>query len=757
VTFHKLCLAFTLTTVVSLCVSFAPSASADARCPNELIRSELGMSGRPDCRAWEMVSPLDKNGGNILGIDGAENAANGGVLQASPDGQKITYASVQSFVEPKGAPYGSQYVSSRDASAGWSTQNISPPMSNQSYEIAGQGLPYRAFSQDLSVGLLFSGERGSYGVQNPPLAPGAPAGYENDYLYGIPGGAPQPLLTCVPALPPQEFRFDFLGATPDLSHSVVRSSGLGECGEPNNTEALYDWESTTGKFQPVSVLPGGSLAENVALGGGEGASEHAISEDGSTVIWTDSGALYVREALGTSLARTVQADASQGGPEPGGGGGYRTASSDGSKVLFTDASELTSDANTGNLAGCHRCGADLYEFDATSGQLRDLTVDHSDANGAEVQGVVGASADGSYVYFVADGVLAPGASPGNCRRGPPAGAVCNLYLWHEGWETPRFIAALSDHDQTNAPHPVLGTASDWSDEFTLRTAVVARDGLSLVFMSKERLNTANFPEGYDNTVSTGESCGPGPLGEPPPPAQCEEVFLYQAAADRLSCVSCNPSGARPTGPSGIPGATKFHGNRAMYRSRVLSEGEGTGRVFFDSADALTPQDTNGAEDVYEYQNRHTDLLSDGHASQGASFVDASIDGNDAFFITHAQLVPQDTDHLVDLYDARVGGGFPLAPAPVCTGTGCQGLPSAPPVFATPSSATFNGAGNFPPPAPAKAKTAAQIRAALLAKALTKCRVKHNRHKRAVCEAKARKRYGAHSAKRRPGGPRSLRR
>ena len=60
-----------------------------------------------------------------------------------------------------------------------------------------------------------------------------------------------------------------------------------------------------------------------------------------------------------------------------------------------------------------------------------------------MQGVLGASADGSYLYFAANGVLAAGASPGDCK-GPvsrPSGK-CNLYLWHEGQTS--FIAALNE-------------------------------------------------------------------------------------------------------------------------------------------------------------------------------------------------------------------------------------------------------------------------------------------------------------------------
>jgi hypothetical protein len=44
---------------------------------------------------------------------------------------------------------------------------------------------------------------------------------------------------------------------------------------------------------------------------------------------------------------------------------------------------------------------------------------------------------------------------------------------------------------------------------------------------------------------------------------------------------------------------------------------------------------------------------------------------------------------------RVGGGFPeelLA----CTGTGCQGVPPAPPIFAAPSSSTISGVDDVEP-------------------------------------------------------------
>jgi hypothetical protein len=698
-------------------------------------------SALPDGRAWEMVSPLDKNGGDVAPPG---HVSSGGVAQASPDGEKITYASLASFGTPQGAPIGSQYISGREARTGWSTQNISTPMSNQTYLIVGYGIPYRAFSLNLTVGLVSGGNErsGGAGVEGPSLG-GTPAGYENYYLYGLPDSALQPLVTHTPGVSPAEFGIVFLGGTPDLSRVVVSSSAaLGEGEAIGSAPELYEWERGSGRFQPVSVLPDGTPVREVKLGGGGGVTGQAVSEDGSRVVWTEnrgSGSLFVREGVGTAQATTVQADASQGGPEPGDGGEFRTASSDGSKVFFTDQSELTNDANTGGL-GCPRCGSDLYEFDVNSGQLHDITVDHADANGAEVRGVLGASADGSYLYFVANGVLAPGATPGNCRASgsPRPGAVCNLYLWHTGWEKPRFIASLSNNDGFGASEKNgLGVAFDWSPSLGLRTARVSRDGLHLAFMSQEELKTSNFPGGYDNNVTNGSSCGNDAYGDPLP-AQCEEVFLYEATGSgRLTCVSCNPAGVQPTGPSGLPGGAEFADNQAAYQSRPLSEGGGAGRVFFDSADGLVAGDTNGVEDVYEYENGHIYLLSDGRNAQNSSFVDASVDGSDVFFVTRAELVSQDVDRLVDLYDARAphapgeAVGFPSPPtAAPCEGEDCRPSGSAAPGLATPSSLVFVGGGNVATGAP---------KAAVKPKA--KKKPKRTPRKRGRHKARARARFG----------------
>jgi hypothetical protein len=179
------------------------------------------------------------------------------------------------------------------------------------------------------------------------------------------------------------------------------------------------------------------------------------------------------------------------------------------------------------------------------------------------------------------------------------------------------------------------------------------------------------------------------------------------------------------------------------------------RVFFDSASSLVPQDTNGQQDVYEWERdgagdcRSSEgciyLLSGGTSTDASYLLDASTSGNDVFFVTRAQLVPQDRDDNFRVYDARVDGMQTLAPQQ-CSGTGCQGVPPAPPIFATPSSVTFEGVGNFSVllKTSVKPKSKSLTRAQKLARALTACKKKVRRKPRASCEAKARRQYGARS-------------
>ena len=244
----------------------------------------------------------------------------------------------------------------------------------------------------------------------------------------------------------------------------------------------------------------------------------------------------------------------------------------------------------------------------------------------------------------------------------------------------------------------------------------------------------------------------------------QEVYVYDAVSGALRCVSCDPTGARPKGPSGIPGGTPYEANQALYQSRVLSDEDGRARVFFDSDDALVPQDTNGTVDVYEWEEDGrgscvtpggcVGLVSSGTSSEESVFLEASSDGDDVFFLTQAKLAPQDTDNLFDVYDARaphvpgeaVGSAVAVPSPPPCgNGDSCKPPPSAQPaIFGSPASATFAGAGNVVSSSGlAQPKSKPLSRTQKLARALAACG-KKRRARRAACRAQARRRYGTDS-------------
>jgi hypothetical protein len=655
----------------------------------------------PDNRQYELVSPANKYGAGVVNLayDG------GGPVQAAEDGGAISYLTNQPPIpNPPSGGNGAQILSRRGSGA-WSSQDIDATDSAATGLAAGVGTPFKVFSSDLSNGLLEYLYAGGGGRPQEPLSKEVPAGITDDlYIRNTIAGGFLPLVTEVP-LGTDGSSFgegEFEGVSPELNDIVFSSSVALTPNAPSGNN-LYAWAA--GRLALVNVLPNGTPEAGGGLGGIGGTYtsydvRNAISTDGSRVVWTAREApnkpLYERDM---TAGTTVQVDAPQGGgPDAGGDSLYQLTSSEGRKIFFTSQAELTHDADTGPSCGTFRCGNDLYVFDAASGELTDLTADHNpaDANGAEVPvrgGVLGASADGSYIYFVAKGNLAGGATSG----------LMNLYARHYDpekgeWEQPRFIADLSPDDE-----------HDWKTLYgSESTSRVSPNGHYVTFVSVARLT------GYDNTDANSDQ----------PDA---EVYLYDYRANRVICASCNPTGARPIGEyddglqmdrtqawenqwvsAMIPAWTQIRNQRAIYQSRFLSD---EGRLFFDSADALVPQDTNGKEDVYEYEQagaggcRSTDgcvyLISGGGGSADSTFMDASASGNDVFFRTNDRLAPQDYDHLFDIYDAHAClaaapcFAVPSVPPPPCASSdACKPSPTPQPtLFGAPASATFAGNGN----------------------------------------------------------------
>ena len=99
------------------------------------------------------------------------------------------------------------------------------------------------------------------------------------------------------------------------------------------------------------------------------------------------------------------------------------------------------------------------------------------------------------------------------------------------------------------------------------------------------------------------------------------------------------------------------------------------------------------------------LISSGTSSFESNLEDVSESGDDVFFRSNQQLVPQDNQEgEIVIYDARVAGGFaePSSLPPCTTADACRTPVSPQPsIYGAPASQTFSGVGQ---PSAARSQT-----------------------------------------------------
>jgi hypothetical protein len=646
-------------------------------------------AGLPDGRAYEQATPVAKNGNDARGAEY--------LMRASAFGAGVAYYVTGGGDGGEGGQSYPAYAAIREGNA-WRSHGFLPtPSFGRDYWPIGWG-------EDVSDSYAMLWNPGE--------------GDSTLYLRDSATGVMQQIAAGLPA--PGDTMTYFDGESEGAAQVAFETTAklLPEAIE--GVMNLYVWDRASGRLSLVSKLPDGSSASAGAFAGaydwpvqdtdkGGGAAEdyqqeeRAISADGSHVFFTTVGdaQIYARLAPTSASASTIAVSASQksngsgpGGSDPNGikPAAFMRATPDGRYAVFTSPSELTDDATTGPADE----GNDLYRFDTRTHELIDLAPDHVDAGGADVQGVLGVSGDGSYVYFVANGVLASGATAGTCEAGPTEGfranGSCNVYVWHEG--SVRYVgrigakvesgeAAANHQDGANwMPGAVIGPAL-----VAMNPSRVSEDGRTLVFMS------AITQTSYD---ALGHS----------------EYYRYRVG-EGLLCVSCNPTGAPPTGDVTLQSNPRalVATPRPTTPAQVISLAAEGSRVFFESPDKLVASDINDRLDVYEWEEdgsgscRRSDedggclfLLSTGTSDKPSYFGGANLTGDDVYIFTRQQLVGQDKDELQDVYDARTEGGLAAQnpqPTTACEGEACAG-PTAPQSEPSPAAtAQFNGPGNPP--------------------------------------------------------------
>ena len=741
-----------------------------------------------DNRMWEMVSPANKNGALIEPIwEGA--------LQASTEGNAITYIAK--------APLGSGTVGnelvtqvlSLKMDGAWSSLDLDTPHQESSGVTVGKGNEYRYFSPDLALAMVeplgdtplstHASERTLYVRADDPLQPEAHERAEFDLASGEAargGYAPGylPLVTPLNVSPGATISGEqvgealhYVGSTSDLSYIVFSTSNAltSNAVKHGSEQNLYEWSIADG-LQLVSVLPNGKAVTEESgtayLGDGSSNVRNAVATDGSVVWGASVGGghhLYLfdpRKPNSSTWLDEVKGGTGEGEEEAV----FQDASIDGSTIFFTDKQNLTPGSNAKGGGGNFAKG-DLYAFSSSTDELTDVAGEDIAPESTRAQGMIlGTSNDGSKVYYIAAGALAPGAKK----------LKANLYLSERvgsEWAKPKFIATLIKEIDEKDWAGNNGSGEDPG----LITSRVSPDGRYVVFMSAASLT------GYDNRDEANATIND------------QEVYLYDASrpasahvegvTDNPMCVSCDPTGARPVGiedpekggllvdrerassnlwlSANIPAATPISLNQAPYQSRYLDD---EGRLFFNSVDALVPGDINGKMDVYEYEpdgigtctaassgfnpqiGGCINLISSGSSVEESAFLDASENGDDVFFLTSAQLRRTDTDTAFDVYDAHVcGASSPCveeaAASPACTGTeSCRGVSEQQSsIFGLPSSATFYGKGNM---TAGKLKPRGLTAQQRLRRALKRCETEYRRdkHKRLLCKRRIRSRFRA---------------
>jgi hypothetical protein len=683
----------------------APAQAAAEPCPNAASRQGPSI-GLPDCRVYEQVTPVNKGAAIDLFPTNPffqfYETRDTGV--ASEDGNHFLLYTLASFGANGESGYNT-YVFSRGA-GGWGTTGIS------SEGLGVQSVAPWVFDP---VDLSAVGVEDTVG-STANLAGGNASADQYVRLAG-PVGGPYATVNASPRISPEQAAV--VGASTDLSHIVLESTNHllapGDGGQDEGSHALYEWAGR--QLGLVNVNTDGSLVSacGAILGLGnegyghnapEGGTRGAVSDDGSKIFFTapdpeatgpgcwEGGASPPELYMRVSGARTIEISAPNlGVNDPN---GMQPAAYVGASA---DGSRVFFITRTELTADDTTHDPELYEYDTNRGILKRVSRGVSGTADGNVDFVPAVSSDGSTVYFTAYGQLAPGAS-----ALPPGNGLVNLYRYDTVTETTTYITDVGYYDY---PMAASELSSQWyitalqrpTDVYAEELGLDARadwyttgDGRYLVFDSYQRLT------GYDNTAAPGAKCE-NLLSGMPEPEDCAEVFRYDAAAGSIVCVSCGSPGVHPV--EGAMFARTWLHSPAGVSPRPVSE-DGS-YVFFDTNNELVPQATNGVVNVYEWHNGTISLISPPGASGNSFFLGSSAEGKDVFFGTHAQLAPSDTDYAGDVYDARIGGGFLGQAAPACTGTGCQGVPAPAPLFAVPASTTFEGAGNLAPPPPSVAK------------------------------------------------------
>jgi hypothetical protein len=640
-------------------------ASAFA-CENEAFR--VGRSASlPDCRAYELVTPADKGRAQALTFSESAKAI------AAENGERLSVSEATVAFGPNPSPIGIDAIFSRTPS-GWQMTSAGTPSTT------GRDIHMALFSPDLSSQVVDWETRLNVVETSPDIT-----------FEAGPVGAYTPVAT-IPREEVTEFRTSFDGSSTGFGHiffaSVDHELPLATPGEEAvaketdpGAHNLYEWSA--GQLTLVNVKANGSPLANpcgAILGAAEypetAGGVHAVSEDGSTVFFSvpspaprvsgpgceEPTRLFMRVGRG----EPVEVSAPQGvSPSEFFPVRYDYATPDGSKVFFNTQTALTPD----DLSNANK----LFEYDTQAPEGQRLK--------RIASGVPSAAGVGIFNYegllFSEDGSTVYAESLNGSER-------INISRYNTSTGGSTFVATA--YTPPGSQEPSYVTPNGQFFLFTSQTVLAPREVRGVGPQHHRTGPTEMYRYdsvdgsvlcvtcGEGNAPAEGDVVGPfstvlSPTDEAPPfwtqlSDDGQRVFFQTTA--QLASGDTNSTETDLTTSGGINGLDVY-------------EWEASGA---EESPGVFCRGVNGC----------TFLLSAGEEVGPSRFLGASVDGRDVFFESAAALAPQDTDEFPDIYDARVGGGFAASP-PVVECASCQGVGSPPPLFSVPVSASFTGPGN----------------------------------------------------------------
>lgn len=683
----------------------------------------------PPGRHYEMVSPIFKGGYGASRIEGV-----------APDGEGVAYFSQGVFAgSPRSSvgesPFGGLGYIARRTGSEWSSQPLTAPLT----VLAG------TFPADIppSLGLVLG--MGNPGPNSENLFP------ETDFLlhstespdtaaYWEGFGRLQ-----TPEISYQDANIDFCHIVFYSQRALLPEAGgsgssafanlqlyeldRGCSGEPGSLSLVGVNNKDKLLHRGCEVTPGVEDYSSIA------SMFNAISLDGSEVFFTDCVAgeetgltvphqLFVR--VGGSRTLEVSRPLLPAcGEVPCSGAVSRAsadfvgASEDGSRVYFTaplaggQPPLVPGDTDSSNnlymaTIGCPEAKPGCTAAERVMTSLTEVSHDSS-GGAAEVQGVLRVAPDGRRVFFVAHGVLGEEGPSGQGVQSRPVPGADNLYVYDSATHRTAFVTDLCTGPEQSGGVPfrevLAGGVEDSRCPAELSTRFDpnggARNDSGLWLTNRAEAQTAG-PDGRFLVFAayaqlTGDDAN-----------AVKDVYRYDAATGVLERVSIGEDGYNANGNGGASNAeiapsNHGHGVRSQYEldSRAVSE-DGS-RIVFTSARLLSPAVSNGGlVNAYEWHEEgpnggNVSLVSTGSDEQPVTDVVISPNGSSVFFVTVQGLVAQDTDGLPDVYDARLGEGFPQPSEQrrPCEGDACQGPLTNPAPLLIPGSVSQAPGGNWP--------------------------------------------------------------